>query len=212
MRMKIIYFFNNLFLHRIWSTFSGIWVKVEGREKIIADKTYVFVANHSNALDIAFTGSCINHYYKPLVKKELLSTPVLGQLLRMTSLAVDRKDAESRKKSTIKMIDWLKNGLSLLIFPEGTRNRTELPLKEFYDGAFKVAIESKASIAPIVLINIRGLQEATSLMVKPGLVTMRFLDPIDTTNMTNDDVESLKNKVHQQIEAILVAEDKLYKK
>jgi 1-acyl-sn-glycerol-3-phosphate acyltransferase len=68
-----------------------------GREKIKEDSVYVFVCNHSNMLDIPFTGSCIDHYYKPLVKKELLSFPVLGPLLRMTSLGVDRKSPRAAR-------------------------------------------------------------------------------------------------------------------
>jgi len=153
-RMKVIYFFNKLFLKWIWSNLVGIRVTVQGREKIEADKTYAFVCNHSNMIDIPFTASCIEHYYKPLVKKELMSFPILGPLLRMTSLGVDRSSPESRKNVSVKMAEAMKNGLSLLIFPEGTRNRTPEPTKEFYDGAFKAAISAQANIAPFVLINI----------------------------------------------------------
>ena len=83
-RMRIIYVFNKIFLKWIWSSLAGIWVTIEDREKIDANKTYAFVCNHSNMLDIPFTASCIDHYYKPLVKKELMSFPILGPLLKMT--------------------------------------------------------------------------------------------------------------------------------
>ncbi|MFN8310850.1 MAG: lysophospholipid acyltransferase family protein [Chitinophagales bacterium] len=210
-RMRIIYILNDFFLLRIWSPLSGIWVKVEGREKISNDKVYAFVCNHSNMLDIPITASVIKHYYKPLVKKELLKMPVFGQLLSMTSLPVDRKDPESRKRSTEKMIEWMKGGLSLLIFPEGTRNRTPEPVKEFYDGAFKVAIEAQAYIAPFVLLNIRHLQPVDSNFVFPGTVTVRFLDPIDTKGMTADDTHALKERTRQLIGNVLAKEDVLFK-
>jgi 1-acyl-sn-glycerol-3-phosphate acyltransferase len=210
-RMKMIYFFNKLFLKWIWSTLVGIWVTVEGREKIKDDQTYAFVCNHSNMLDIPFTASCIDHYYKPLVKKELLSFPVLGPLLRMTSLGVDRSSPESRKNVSVKMADAMKNGLSLLIFPEGTRNRTPEPTKEFYDGAFKATIAAQANIAPIVLINIRHLQPVDSNRVYPGRITMRFLDPISTVGMTEADTEALKTKTRSMIDEVLRKEDVLYK-
>jgi len=210
-RMKMIYFLNKFFLKWIWSTLVGIWVTVEGREKIDDDKVYAFVCNHSNMLDIPFTASCIDHYYKPLVKKELMSFPVLGPLLRMTSIGVDRSSPESRKNVGAKMADVMKNGLSLLIFPEGTRNRTPEPTKEFYDGAFKAAIAAQASIAPFVLINIRHLQPVDSNWVYPGRITMRFLDPISTVGMTEADTEALKTKTRSMIDEVLRKEDVLYK-
>jgi len=210
-RMKIIYLLNKVFLRWLWSALSGIWVTVEGRDKIEAGKTYVFVCNHSNMLDIPFTGSCIDHYYKPLVKKELLSFPILGPMLRMTSLGVDRKDPESRKRTAEKMVGSLKGGLSLLIFPEGTRNRTPAPTKEFYDGAFRAAILAQAYVAPFVLINLRHLQPVDSNLVYPGRVTMRFLDPVSTAGMTEADTESLKNKIRSMIDEVLRKEDVLFK-
>ena len=211
-RMRIIYFLNDIFLRRIWSNLSGIRVTVEGREKIEADKTYAFVCNHSNMLDVPFTASCINHYYKPLVKKELLKVPVLGALLAMTSLPVDRKNPESRKRSTEKMVEWMKGGLSLLIFPEGTRNRTPEPVKEFYDGAFKVAIAAQANIAPMVLLNIRHLQPVDSNLVYPGHVTLRFLEPISTVGLTESDTEMLKEKTRSMIADVLLKEDVFFRK
>jgi 1-acyl-sn-glycerol-3-phosphate acyltransferase len=210
-RMKIIYFLNKLFLKWIWSTLVGIWVTIEGREKIKADQTYAFVCNHSNLLDIPFTASCIDHYYKPLVKKEMFKTPVLGALLRMTSLGVDRSSPESRKNVYKKMAEAMKNGLSLLVFPEGTRNRTPEPTKEFYDGAFKAAIAAQAYVAPFVLINIRHLQPVDSNLIYPGRITMRFLDPISTAGMTEADTESLKTRVRAMIDEVLRKEDVLFK-
>jgi 1-acyl-sn-glycerol-3-phosphate acyltransferase len=210
-RMRIIYFLNKFLLKWIWSTLSGIWIRVQGREKIDDDKTYAFVCNHSNMLDIAFTASCIDHYYKPLVKIELMSFPILGPLLRMTSLGVDRQSPESRKATAATMVSSMKAGLSLLVFPEGTRNRTPEPTKEFYDGAFKAAIAAQAYIAPIVFINIRHLQPVHSNLVYPGMVTMRFLDPISTVGMAEADTEALKNKTRAMIDAVLLKEDILFK-
>lgn len=211
-RMRVVYFFNRLFLRWIWSPLVGIWVKVEGREKIDDNKTYAFVCNHSNMLDIPFTASCIDHYYKPLVKKELMSFPVLGPLLRITALGVDRSSPESRKQVGAKMADAMKAGLSLLIFPEGTRNRTPEPTKDFYDGAFKAAIAAQANIAPFVLINIRHLQPVNSKLVYPGKITMRFLEPISTVGMTEADTETLKNRTRKMIDEVLLKEDVMYKK
>jgi 1-acyl-sn-glycerol-3-phosphate acyltransferase len=212
LRMRIIYVINKVFLRWIWSTLAGIWISVEGRDKIQADKTYAFVCNHSNMLDIPFTASCIEHYYKPLVKKEMMSIPVMGPMLRMTSLGVDRGNAESRRKTAETMFRSMKNGMSLLVFPEGTRNRTPEPTKEFYDGAFRAAIAAQADIAPFVLINIRHLQPVDSNWVYPGRVTMRFLDPISTAGMTEAETASLKDRVRKMIDEVLLKEDVMYRK
>ncbi|MCW3124920.1 MAG: phospholipid/glycerol acyltransferase [Bacteroidetes bacterium] len=211
MRMKIIYLLNKIFMKWIWSNLAGIWMTVQGREKIDNDKTYAFVCNHSNLIDIPITSSVIDTYYKPLVKKEMMSVPVLGPLLRMTSIPVDRKSPESRRKSFEKMVSSMKNGLSLLVFPEGTRNRTADPTKEFYDGAFKAAILAQANIAPFVLINVRHLQPVDSQLIYPGKVTIRFLDPISTVGMTEADTKALSDRVHAMIDAVLMKEDVLFK-
>ncbi len=209
-RMKYIYKFNKIVFRYFWSRIALVPVTVEGREKINDDQTYVFVANHSNMLDIPYSSSCVDHYYKPLVKKELLKVPIMGKMFQWTSLPVDRGSKDDRKNSMNTMIDWLKSGISIWIFPEGTRNRTELPVKEFYDGAFKLAIEAQVPIAPIVVINSRSLQPVDSNIIYPGKVTWRFLDPISTKGMTDADVASLKERVAKLIGDTLLKEDKYF--
>jgi 1-acyl-sn-glycerol-3-phosphate acyltransferase len=108
------------------------------------------------------------------------------------------------------MVEWMKNGLSLLVFPEGTRNRTPEPTKEFYDGAFKAAIAAGADIAPFVLINIRDLQPVDSSLVMPGKITMRFLDPVTTKGLTEADAPALKEKVRGMISDVLRKEDRMF--
>jgi 1-acyl-sn-glycerol-3-phosphate acyltransferase len=129
----------------------------------------------------------------------------------MTSLGVDRANPESRKKTAEKMVQSMKNGLSLLVFPEGTRNRTPEPTKDFYDGAFRAAIAAQASIAPFVLINIRSLQPVDSNLVYPGMVTVRFLDPIPTAGMSEDETAKLKERVRMLISDVLRQEDSMFK-
>ena len=211
-RMKCIYFINKIMMKWIWSSLTGIWIRIEGRQKLDNDKTYVLVCNHSNMLDIPFMASCVEMYFKPLVKKEIFKVPIVGSLFRMTSIPVDRHNAESRRQSTQVMIDALKGGLSLMLFPEGTRNRTPEPTKEFYDGAFKVAIAAQVPIAPMVLINIRSLQPVDEIRVYPGIVTMRFLDPIPTVGMTEADTPMLRDRVRAIISEVLLHEDRMYRR
>jgi len=83
-------------------------------------------------------------------------------------------------------------------------------VKEMYDGAFRVAIEAQASIAPIALINLRGLQPVDSIWFYPGKVTMRFLDPISTKGMTENDIDALRDKTRKMIGDVLQAEDEFF--
>lgn len=211
-RMKWIYFFNKWVFWKFWSRIALVPITVYGREKISDDQVYVFTANHSNLLDIPYSSSCVEHYYKPLVKKEVLKIPIMGTMFKWTSLAVDRSSKEDRKSSMDTMVEWIKSGVSIWIFPEGTRNRTPLPVKEFYDGAFKLAITAQVPVAPIAIINSRSLQPVDSMLFFPGRVTWRFLDPIPTTGMTEADVPALKEKVAKLIGDTLLAEDKFFKK
>lgn len=211
-RMSYIYKFNKIIFRYFWANIALVPIKVEGREKIKDEEVYVFTANHSNLLDIPYSSSCVDHYYKPLVKKEVLKVPIMGKMFEWTSLAVDRGSKDDRKNSMTTMIEWVKSGISIWIFPEGTRNRTPHPVKEFYDGAFKLAIEAQVSVAPIVILNSRSLQPVDSMLFYPGKVTFRFLDPIPTKGMTEADVPALKERVAKLIEETLLKEDKYFKR
>lgn len=211
-RMILIYKINKFLFRDIWSHIALVPVDVQNFEKIKAGQTYVFVGNHSNLLDIPFSASCTQHYFKPLVKRELLKVPVMGKMFQWTSLPLDRASKDDRKKSMETMVNWVKSGISIWIYPEGTRNRTNHPVKEFYDGAFKLAIEAQVPVAPTVLINARSLQPVDSFLFYPGKVTWRFLDPISTAGMTENDVPALKEKVAKLIGDTLLNEDKFFKK
>ena len=80
---------------------------------------------------------------RPLGKKELLNIPVFGWILRSVAVLVDRSNPESRRKSVERLNKIFKRGISVIIFPEGTTNKTDKPLTPFYDGAFRIAIENQ---------------------------------------------------------------------
>lgn len=106
---------------------------------------------------------------------------------------IDRSSAESRKKGVEtlkKLMD--DEGISPLIFPEGTRNRTSKPLKEFYDGAFRIAIETQVPIIPVVLLNVDKISPQKTFLLSPGKLYSKFLKPIPTKGLSLDDVDALK--------------------
>lgn len=207
-RMRFVYKINIVWITS-WAFLCGMIFKPEGLHHIEREQPYVLVSNHRNMLDVVITGSRIQHPFQPLVKEEVMKIPLFGTfLLRVTSIPVNRSNAESRKRSFQRMVDRVKEGTSILIFAEGTRNRTPHPLKTFYAGGFRLAIETQVPILPIVLLDIYHQQPVDSFKVYPGIARMHLLPPISTEGMTEDDVPMLQDKVHEMIWNYLTEHDK----
>ncbi len=185
---------------------TGIKIVREGIQHKDSNQTYVIISNHSNMLDILVTGGGIVHPFKPLFKKELFKVPVMGMVFKILGLPVDRSSPESRRKSYKLMLDTIQNGISVLIFPEGTRNRTDEPLKPFYDGAFRLAIESKVPILPIVITGIRELQPVESWRLYPGIIKMKVLEPVSTEECSLDYIEEYKMLVFERMKEKILEE------
>jgi len=197
---------------RWWSFISGIRMQAVKNPNIKTGESYVFVSNHTSNLDAMLWVYSVDNLSKGLAKKELLKVPILGYLFKKTCVIVDRSSKESRKKSIEKMKEEMKKGISIFIFPEGTRNKTGKPLQPFHDGAFRIAIELQKPIAPLVMINTGSLMPSGTLLLKPGKVKCVFLDPIDTKGLTEDHVEELKNKVFAVMENAILKETAMSRK
>jgi 1-acyl-sn-glycerol-3-phosphate acyltransferase len=147
-------------------------------------------------MDIPISSPGIPGGNKTIAKIELSRIPLFGIVYKRGSILVDRKDDGSRKKSYLEMKEVLSSGLHMCIYPEGARNKTANPLKNFKDGAFKLAIETKTPIIPAVIIGTKKMLPADKIMYyKPGKATMIFMDPIHTSNLQLEDIEDLKEKV-----------------
>lgn len=189
----------------VWSFLCGMKYRVEGKERLKPDTAYVIASNHKATADLFIVAHATRGVrFRPLSKIELTRLPIIGFLFKHAILAVDRTDNESRKAS-IKVMEKAitKDKLSVLIFPEGTRNRTPYPLKEFYNGAFIVAIETQTPLIPMIILNTDVVTPLTSPLIHPGLMICKFLEPIDTKGMTMDDMEELKNEVYFRMEQVL---------
>ena len=120
------------------------------------------------------------------------------------TVVIDRKNKESRAHSVEELKIDLARGQSILIFPEGKMNKTEANLAEFYDGAFRLAIETQTDIAPMVILNARNLlPRANPLSVKPGLITCIFDEPVYVAGLQAEDLEDLKAKVRKRMENLM---------
>lgn len=198
-------------VHRVWvgtwEILTGLRFQVFGQENLKSDQTYVFVANHTNMLDIPMVGSRIYHPWVSLIKKELKYIPLAGYLISLIAIPVDRSNAESRQASLIEMVKTLREGISILIFPEGTRNSSKYPLKRFFPGAFNVAIKAQVPILPMVITHSRPMNPPRTLELYPGKSQLHILPAISTENMIEKDISALKQEVFSVIEKFLITHD-----
>jgi 1-acyl-sn-glycerol-3-phosphate acyltransferase len=190
---------------RFWAkllyTLYFVRTDIKGMELIKPGQPYVFVCNHRSQLDIPLFAIACRNTFRFLSKIEVTKIPLIGYVVKRLYITVDRSSKEDRALSFIKMQDsLLKEKISIVIFPEGTRNRTSEPLIDFKDGAFRLAIDAKVPIAVLTILNSRELSPANRFMqLKPGRLKALWTKPITTVNMTAQDVPRLKEQVRQRI-------------
>jgi 1-acyl-sn-glycerol-3-phosphate acyltransferase len=170
-------------------------------------KQYVFVFNHISYLDIPFLMKAFRtHQFRVLGKAELAKIPVFGFLYRTAAVLVDRSSAAARAKSVEQLKSVLRKNISIVIAPEGTFNKTHKPLKEFYDGAFKIAIETQTPIKPVLFLDAYNrLHYDALLSLTPGRCRIVYLNEVPVTGYALEDTQALKEKVYNMMEQKLIA-------
>jgi 1-acyl-sn-glycerol-3-phosphate acyltransferase len=163
---------------KIYLTLIGCPLKITGKNNFRHGESYIVVCNHNSFMDVTITSPAIPGGNKTIAKAELAKTPVFGMLYKTGSVLVDRKSESSRKDSFIKMKQVLEMGLHMCIYPEGTRNKSNEPLKPFHDGAFKLAIATGKAIIPAVIFNTRGILPANKFFMWPHAMQIDFLPPV----------------------------------
>jgi 1-acyl-sn-glycerol-3-phosphate acyltransferase len=173
---------------------SGIRLTIKGRSNFKKGENYVVVCNHNSLMDVPLTSPGIPGANKTIAKIEMSKVPLFGIIYKRGSVLLDRKSDESRKASYMEMKNVLAMGMHMCIYPEGTRNKTNDPLKSFHDGAFKLSYETGKKIMPCI---IRGTRKMLPLnkpfFFWPGKASMEFLAPIDPKEF--QDASSLKKYV-----------------
>lgn len=197
-------------LYRIWMAvylpMIGCPVKSSGRSVFSQDKPVIVLFNHNAFIDVLVSTTQVPGAHKTLAKKELASIPIFGLVYRSGSILVDRKDPGSRKKSISAMKETLDKGLSLILYPEGTRNRSGEPLKPFFDGAFSLALETGTPLVPALIFNTRKiLPPEKKFFALPHRIRIQFLDPIPTDGLGRQDLETLKKETFRRMKDYYVS-------
>ena len=199
---------------RAWSRLilvtTGVEVTVRGLELVVPGKTYVFVANHQSIYDIPCLFWSIPFQLRIIAKKSLGSFPMLGPHLKRTGhLLVDRQHPDRAG-----IFGWASrltsNGLSLIIFPEGTRSRDGF-LGKFKGGSIMLAMQAGLPLVPISVVGSRHVMKKGELTTRPGRVTVIVHAPIDipaTAEPSVSEVRALADRVREVIRPPVEAEAK----
>jgi 1-acyl-sn-glycerol-3-phosphate acyltransferase len=180
----------------------GMRIKVEGREKI-PPGVCLFLANHTSFVDPVPILWAIPRRVAVLLKKSLFSIPLIGSAFRLARFVpVDRGNWQSGNASAALAVEHMKQGISFLAYPEGTRSY-DGRLLPFKKGVFAIAIEAQVLIVPLVLIGAHKIAPKGSLSIKPGEVTVRFGDPIDASAYTVNQRKDLSERVRKAMAALL---------
>lgn len=169
------------------------------------DHQFIYVANHISYLDAPIIVKTLRTPIRPLGKAEMSKIPVFGYIYKNVIVLVDRSSAEARARSVRQLKAVLRKGISIFIFPEGTFNMTGMPLKDFYDGAFRIAIETQTPIRPILFLDAYDRQHYRSVFsFNPGRSRSVFLEPVPVEGYTMQNVQALKQQVYDIMERKLL--------
>jgi 1-acyl-sn-glycerol-3-phosphate acyltransferase len=188
-----------------WFLLAGIWHRNIYEGDRLKNEQFIYVANHISYIDAPVIVKTLRRSIRALGKYEMAKVPVFGYIYKYAVVLVDRTNAEERAKSVRQLKSVLRKNISIFIFPEGTFNLTHQPLKSFYDGAFRIAIETQTPIRPVLFLDAYDRMHYRSLFsLTPGRSRSLFLPPIPVEGYTMQDVAKLKQQVYGIMEQKLV--------
>jgi 1-acyl-sn-glycerol-3-phosphate acyltransferase len=201
---NIVFYFLR-FWSKTWFPAVGIRVKkIYKHDK--KDKTpYLFVVNHRSYLDAALAVGVMRLPFRPLGKIEMKRIPFFGFIYKQSVVLVDRSDAKARSRSVREMITAIRQGISILIFPEGTTNETTSLLQPFHNGAFRIAIETQTPIQPVLYLDNGKRLHAKGFNLNPGRCRVVYLPPVPVAGLTMENLPALKQQVFDIMERELKA-------
>ena len=185
---------------------KGIWLLAGGRATVIGlenipeDHPVLFVGNHRSIFDIILAGSLIKYPCGFVAKKELQGTPITLIMEEIHCLFLDREDPRQGLKTILTAIDYVKSGISMFIFPEGTRCKVEGTFLPFHAGSFKIATKAKVPIVPVTIVGMGDVFEDHYPRLKWAPVVIEFGKPIETADMDRNAQKDLPDKVKALME------------
>lgn len=201
-------YYNQIVFCRKWISIIaaycvGFRFMIEYSEEINWSKNYVICPNHTSILDITALTFLCPQPFSFIGKVELLKNPVTRAFFKSIDIPVNRSSRTSAFKAFKKANEMLKENRSIVIFPEGKIDDDYPPrLHEFKSGSFRLAVENSVQILPIVIVDAWKLlwDDGSKFGSKPGKIHIKVLRPIDTANLSDEEVSKLQEKVYGQMQ------------
>lgn len=197
-------------LKRFWANWilliPGLFVHIDRKiEEDALPHPCIYCSNHVSYLDIVISYLLIPNYFVFMGKQELNKAPLFRIFFREMNILVDRKSTTSAHRAFMRAAAEIKSGHSVFLYPEGTISSGG-KLRPFKNGAFKLAIEQQVPIVPITFLNNWKLLQNGGFLKshgRPGISRIVIHEPIATVGMTEDDLVSLRSRVHAIISTTL---------
>lgn len=178
---------------------TGMKVHMTVEQELDLQQPYVFMSNHVSSADIWALFSVLPMRVRMIAKKQLGSIPFFGWALRCGRFVfIDRQNPHAARRSIDEAARRIREGVSVLVFPEGTRAR-DGRLKEFKKGGFHLALTAGVPIVPVVVRGTFDLIPAKTMRIRPGRVEVVLAPPISTAGLTGADREQVLERVHAEI-------------
>ena len=196
---------------RLWGRtllfLGGVRVDVEGLEKIDPNQAYIFAANHQSQFDIFALLGHLPVQFRWLAKIELFRIPIFGAAMKGAGyIPIDRADRRKAFKSIDQAAAKVRQGTSIVIFPEGTRS-LDGKLKGFKKGGFHLAIKSQRPIVPVSISGTFSILPKRGFRINPRAVRIHLSEPIPTASLTGQDRNWLISTIRQRIQENLPPEE-----
>ncbi len=177
-----------LWAFRVCLFLAGTTVEYRGEENVPKDEPVLYIGNHRSYFDILITYVRVPRPTGYIAKKEMLKWPLLVNWMKnLHCLFLDREDVKQGLKIILTAIEKVKSGISICIFPEGTRNRVNHTFMEFHEGSFKVASKTGCPIVPMTIYNSAGIFEDHLPKIKRAHVIVDYGNPIYIQDLSKEE-------------------------
>ncbi len=182
---------------------AGVTVNVSGSENVPDNEAVVFVSNHQGNFDIPILLASIEKPKSFIAKTEIANLPLISTWMKyMNCVFMDRSDIRQSLKVISQASEYVKEGYSMAIFPEGTRSKGK-EMGEFKPGSIKLALKAEATIVPVAIRGSYKIMEENGFIIKPGLVEVVIAEPIPTRDLTKEQARNLPDQIRDIIRSKL---------
>lgn len=189
---------------------AGTTLTVIGEENVPKDQPVLYVGNHRSYFDIVITYIRVPRPTGYIAKKEMLRYPLLRNWMKYLHCTfIDRSDIKQGMKTILENIDKIKSGISVCVFPEGTRNKTEKTFLPFHAGSFKIAEKAGCPIVPITLNNTGAIFENHIPFVRKAHIVLEYGKPLYVNEMTSAEKKNVSKTVQEIIRETYFRNEKL---